>query len=194
MFLGLPSCPLLRTCSFSAWSCRLDTPGLKGGESCVFRQKGRKNKKNVPQKNANYPFMVNNGGGAQLSMAIRSSRSLVVCGCVGGLVNQWILPIGGFASGRVCACSLFSRLVHRLVKLYCFKTHSEYVATLRIIILQVWIVTEMLKSLRGILRFSPTRPSGPSWSSSCYVQLYVVCMLYVCCMSPPREIYFEASH
>ena len=28
------------------------------------------------------------------------------------LLKGWILPIGGVASGRVCACSLRSRLVH----------------------------------------------------------------------------------
>ena len=28
------------------------------------------------------------------------------------LVKGWILPIGGVESGRVCACSLRSRLVH----------------------------------------------------------------------------------
>ena len=28
------------------------------------------------------------------------------------LLKEWILPIGGVASGRVCACSLRSRLVY----------------------------------------------------------------------------------
>ena len=28
------------------------------------------------------------------------------------LLNGWILPIGGVASGRVCTCRLRSRLVH----------------------------------------------------------------------------------
>ena len=28
------------------------------------------------------------------------------------LLNEWILPIGGVASGRVCPCSLRSRLVY----------------------------------------------------------------------------------
>ena len=28
------------------------------------------------------------------------------------LLKGWLLPIGGVASGRVCACSLRSRLVH----------------------------------------------------------------------------------
>ena len=36
--------------------------------------------------------------------------------------------------------------------------------------------------------FSPTRPSGPSWSESRHVR---VC---VCGMSPSHAIYFEASH
>ena len=27
------------------------------------------------------------------------------------LLNGWVLPVGGVASGRVCACSLRSRLV-----------------------------------------------------------------------------------
>ena len=30
------------------------------------------------------------------------------------MLNGWILPIGGVASGRVCACSLCSRLVKHL--------------------------------------------------------------------------------
>ena len=28
------------------------------------------------------------------------------------LLNGWILPVGGVASGRVCACSLRSKLVY----------------------------------------------------------------------------------
>ena len=31
------------------------------------------------------------------------------------LLNGWILPIGGASSGRVCACSLRSRLVYQQV-------------------------------------------------------------------------------
>ena len=27
------------------------------------------------------------------------------------LLNGWVLPVGGVASGRVCACSLHSRVV-----------------------------------------------------------------------------------
>ena len=53
--------------------------------------------------------------------------------------------------------------------------------------------------------FSPTRPSGPSWSSSYKVSLRVVCVLFVC-LSPSHAIFlglslplwshdqFEASH
>ena len=32
------------------------------------------------------------------------------------LLNRWILPIGGVASGRVCDCSLRSRLVFEQMK------------------------------------------------------------------------------
>ena len=34
------------------------------------------------------------------------------------LLNGWILPIGGVLSGRVCACSLRSRLVITCIKHY----------------------------------------------------------------------------
>ena len=43
------------------------------------------------------------------------------------LLNGWILPINGDSSGRVCACSLRSRLVFReiLIEFYFFKDFFE---------------------------------------------------------------------
>ena len=47
--------------------------------------------------------------------------------CIGSkvtviLMNGWILPTGGASSGRVCACSLCSRLVFKaLALLFCVK-------------------------------------------------------------------------
>ena len=40
--------------------------------------------------------------------------------------------------------------------------------------------------------FSSTLPSGPSWSSSCHVRMYV-CM-YVCMSAPSSAVFFQASH
>ena len=42
-------------------------------------------------------------------------------------------------------------------------------------------------------KFSPTRPSGPSWSSSCDLCLFL-CFFVSLLMSPFHAIFFEASH
>ena len=41
------------------------------------------------------------------------------------------------------------------------------------------------------LSFSPTRPSGPSWSSS---RIVCLCVCLCVCLSPFHAIFFEASH
>ena len=42
-------------------------------------------------------------------------------------LNGWILPIGGASLGRVCACSLRSRLVYRRKLLKCWLTQGTSV-------------------------------------------------------------------
>ena len=49
--------------------------------------------------------------------------------CIGSkvtaiLLNGWILPTGGASSGRVCACSLRSRLVYLGLKIVSMQRHQ----------------------------------------------------------------------
>ena len=55
-----------------------------------------------------------------------------------------------------------------------------------------WLKLQYAKSIsEQSMPFSPTRPSGPSWSSSCDDRVFVCVSVY---LSPSHAIIFEATH
>ena len=106
------------------------------------------------------------------------------------LPKRWILPIGGALSGRVCACSLSSRLVCSTVV-----TSSVQFIFLAVFYCRVQLVrtscpwtrcASSVRSPKHILLAKPTSPHIPS-STSCPTALLPSCppALFTSCPPAP---------